>query len=177
MIELDVGTAADLSAIRDLLLEARLPLDGLMAVPTTLVVARDHRRLVGAGALESHGSDALLRSLVVSPEVRNVGIGSGIVTELERLAAAGSVGGIYLLTESAAGFFSGVLLSSAIAAPENRTAASVAARMEACLRMDKPLSVSGGRPASPPVRTAAVNIGVKTARGCDRFIAVHGLAR
>ena len=106
MIELDLGRDEDLAAIKDLLVSANLTVDGLMAVPTTLVVARDQRRVVGAGALETHGSDALLRSLVVSPEVRAVGIGSGIVTELERHAATSGVDGIYLLTDTAEDFFS-----------------------------------------------------------------------
>jgi amino-acid N-acetyltransferase len=106
VIQLDHGTDADLPAIRDLLVGSSLPLDGLMDVPTTLVVARDQSRVVGAGALERHGRDALLRSLVVAPAVRAAGIGSGIVTELERHAASDGIEGIYLLTDTAAGFFS-----------------------------------------------------------------------
>lgn len=105
MIELDLGTPSDLPAIRELLDSSGLPLDGLMEVPTRWVVARDQHRLVGAGALETHGPDALLRSLVVAPGVRALGIGSGIVAELERHASAGGVAGIYLLTDSAEGFF------------------------------------------------------------------------
>ena len=105
MVELDLGTDDDLPAVRDLLVGANLTIEGLMAVPTTLVVARDQRRVVGAGAIETHGPDALLRSLVVSPEVRAAGIGSGIVSELERHAATARVDGIYLLTDTAEDFF------------------------------------------------------------------------
>ncbi len=105
MVELDAGSDADLPAIRELLDESSLPLDGLMAVPTRWVVARDRGRLVGAGALEAHGNHSLLRSLVVAPDVRTLGVGSGIVGELERIAADRGSGGIYLLTDTAEGFF------------------------------------------------------------------------
>ena len=76
-----------------------------MEVPTTFMVARHGDQIVAAGALERHGSDALLRSLVVAPEVRSSGIGSGIVAALERLADENGVGGVYLLTDTAARFF------------------------------------------------------------------------
>lgn len=76
-----------------------------MEVPTTFMVARNGDRIVAAGALERHGSDALLRSLVVAPEVRSSGIGSGIVAALERLADESGVAGVYLLTDTAARFF------------------------------------------------------------------------
>lgn len=105
MVELDAGSEADLPVIRELLDESGLPLDGLMAVPTRWVVARDRGRVVGAGALETHGSDSLLRSLVVAPDVRSLGVGSGIVRELERIAADHGQGCIYLLTDTAAAFF------------------------------------------------------------------------
>lgn len=106
MVLLDTGSESDLPAVRRLLTESGLPLDGLMDVPTRLVVARDGDRVVGAGALEFHGQNGLLRSLIVTPELRASGIGSGIVTELERFADEKGLAGIYLLTETAEGFFS-----------------------------------------------------------------------
>jgi len=106
VITLDVGSDADLPAIRVLLTQAGLPLDGLMEPPTRFVVARNGDRLVGVGALEQHGSDGLLRSLVVEPEVRATGIGSGIVTELERWADEIGLTGTYILTDTAERFFS-----------------------------------------------------------------------
>lgn len=105
VITLDVASERDLPSIRALLVAAGLPEAGLMEVPTTFIVARHGDRVVAAGALERHGSDALLRSLVVAPEVRASGIGSGIVAALERLADESGVGGVYLLTDTAARFF------------------------------------------------------------------------
>lgn len=105
VIRLELGSAADVVEIQSLLEAAGLPRDGLLTVPTRVVVARRHHEVVAAGALERHGSDGLIRSLVVSPEVRSQGVGSGIVAELERQAVDWGLDGAYLLTESAAGFF------------------------------------------------------------------------
>jgi amino-acid N-acetyltransferase len=107
VITLDAGTLADLPAIRALLDAAGLPVEGLMEVPTDLVVARQGDRIVAAGALEHHGADALIRSVVVASTVRSSGVGSGIVAELERVAAVSGVADLYLLTETAADFFAG----------------------------------------------------------------------
>ncbi len=105
MVILDTGSEHDLGAIRELLAAHGLPLDGLMAVPTRWVVARHGDRVVGAGALEHHGSDGLLRSVVVAAGARSEGVGSGIVAELERTADEAGLDGTYLLTETAERFF------------------------------------------------------------------------
>ncbi|MEK7252865.1 MAG: arsenic resistance N-acetyltransferase ArsN2 [Actinomycetota bacterium] len=105
MITLDTASPTDLPSIRSLLTDAGLPLDGLMEPPTHFVVARQGDRLVGAGAVEQHGDSGLLRSLVVAPEARSTGIGSGIVTELERWADEVGLSGTYLLTDTAEQFF------------------------------------------------------------------------
>jgi N-acetylglutamate synthase-like GNAT family acetyltransferase len=63
---------------------------------------------VGFGGLEVHGSDALLRSVVTLPPVRQVGIGSTIVDMLEGEAWARNCRAIYLLTTSQVDFFAGL---------------------------------------------------------------------
>jgi amino-acid N-acetyltransferase len=63
---------------------------------------------VGFGGLEVHGSDALLRSVVTLPPVRQVGIGSTIVDMLEGEARARNCRAIYLLTTSQTNFFAGL---------------------------------------------------------------------
>ena len=57
----------------------------------------------GYGGLESHGSDALLRSVVVLPQ--HNGMGRTLVGLLEQEAAARGMAEIHLLTTTAAGFF------------------------------------------------------------------------
>jgi N-acetylglutamate synthase-like GNAT family acetyltransferase len=60
---------------------------------------------VGFGCLEVYGYDALLRSVVTLPPLRQVGMGAAIVDVLEREAGARRCGAIYLLTTSQADFF------------------------------------------------------------------------
>jgi amino-acid N-acetyltransferase len=60
---------------------------------------------VGFGGLEIHGRDALLRSVVILPRLREIGMGRAIVQTLETEAAARQCRAIYLLTTSEAEFF------------------------------------------------------------------------
>jgi N-acetylglutamate synthase-like GNAT family acetyltransferase len=60
---------------------------------------------VGFGGLEIHGPDALLRSVVILPQLREIGMGRGIVETLETEAVARQCRAIYLLTTSQAEFF------------------------------------------------------------------------
>ena len=60
---------------------------------------------VGFGGLEIFGSDALLRSLVTLPPVRQVGMGAAMVETLETEALVLKCHAIYLLTASGTDFF------------------------------------------------------------------------
>lgn len=60
---------------------------------------------VGFGGLEPYGDDALLRSLVTLPPVREGGVGSAIVAMLEAEAQLRGARAVWLLTTSAGGFF------------------------------------------------------------------------
>jgi N-acetylglutamate synthase-like GNAT family acetyltransferase len=60
---------------------------------------------VGFGGLEIHGYDALLRSVVTLPPLRQVGMGAAIVAALEAEAHARRCGTVYLLTVSETDFF------------------------------------------------------------------------
>jgi amino-acid N-acetyltransferase len=59
----------------------------------------------GFGGLEVHGGAALLRSVVILPPLRRMGMGGAIVSRLETEACALNCGSIYLVTTSAADFF------------------------------------------------------------------------
>jgi N-acetylglutamate synthase-like GNAT family acetyltransferase len=59
----------------------------------------------GFGGLEVHGTDALLRSLVTLPPLRQVGLGAGMVGMLETEARVRKCRTIYLLTTSKTNFF------------------------------------------------------------------------
>jgi N-acetylglutamate synthase-like GNAT family acetyltransferase len=60
---------------------------------------------VGFGGLEIHGTDALLRSIVILPPLRRRGSGRAVVGALEQEAQRHGCGAIYLLTMSEADFF------------------------------------------------------------------------
>lgn len=59
----------------------------------------------GVVGLEIHGSIALLRSLAVTPRSRAKGCGAVLVRSAEALAQANGIDCLYLLTETAEGFF------------------------------------------------------------------------
>lgn len=63
---------------------------------------------VGFGGLELHGDDALLRSVVTLPPLRQVGMGAAIVSALEAEARANNCRAIYLVTASDQHFFAGL---------------------------------------------------------------------
>jgi amino-acid N-acetyltransferase len=72
----------------------------------------EHFFLVGANGspsglvgLELYGTDALLRSLVVSEDARSCGLGSALVEHAERYASTKGVRSMYLLTATAGRFF------------------------------------------------------------------------
>lgn len=69
---------------------------------------------VGFGGLEIHGRDALLRSVVTLPPLRNRGFGSAIVAALENEAQLRKCRAIYVLTTSATEFLSGLGYASGI---------------------------------------------------------------
>lgn len=60
---------------------------------------------IGFGGLEIYDYDALLRSVVTLPPLRQVGMGAAIVAALEAEAQARRCRAVYLLTTSEADFF------------------------------------------------------------------------
>lgn len=64
------------------------------------------RELVAAGGLEAADEYALLRSIVVRADYRGRGLARAIADHLLRQAEAEGRAAVYLLTESAAGYFS-----------------------------------------------------------------------
>ena len=95
-----------LEPVRALLASARLPTEDL-----TEAHCRDFFYVgppdapTGLVGLEILGEVALLRSLVVTPDGRNVGAGSELVRYAEEQARRRGVRGLYLLTTTAEKFF------------------------------------------------------------------------
>lgn len=105
-IEVELAGPADLASVHELLQECGLPRTGLcQGVGTLLLVVRDGGRVVGCGALELYGSSALLRSLAVAPAWRGRGVGRAVSERALELARRLEQTQVYLLTQTAEGFF------------------------------------------------------------------------
>jgi N-acetylglutamate synthase-like GNAT family acetyltransferase len=120
-VQLRAGTTQDTSSIRALLAAEDLPTADLSrSSPQFIVAFDDANTIVAAGALETHGDSALLRSVVVARAVRGTGLGQRVVQELERIARIAQVKQLALLTQSARQFFErqGYRVIARQAAPE-----------------------------------------------------------
>jgi amino-acid N-acetyltransferase len=107
MIMLRPAGPSDLSAIFALLAEFELPTRGVVDFLDGFVLAELNGSPIGVGGIETHGHDALLRSLAVSSEHQRCGIASAICDHLEAQAAERRIESIYILTETAEQFFAG----------------------------------------------------------------------
>lgn len=97
----------DAASVIALLAEARLPCADISeAMLEHFLGCGERDALGGVIGLEVHGEFGLLRSLVVRPASQRAGHGRALVEALELHAAARGVEALYLLTETAARFFS-----------------------------------------------------------------------
>ena len=104
-IQIAPATAADVDAIKTLLVSNGLPTSGVDNHWKTFVVARDGKVIVGCGGAETYPVAALIRSIAVDQAYRSHGVGRSIVRQLlDRLTARG-VREFYLLTTDAESYF------------------------------------------------------------------------
>jgi amino-acid N-acetyltransferase len=97
---------SDLPHIREMLDNESLPSADLTEASLEyFLVYRDEFGIAGVVGIERYGQAALLRSLVVTADRMGCGVGKGLVTAAEDLAARLQVHSIYLLTTTAAEFF------------------------------------------------------------------------
>ena len=97
--------ADDRPRIERLLRDADLPVSDLDSSPVRLFLGYDDGQFVGVGGLEQYGADALLRSVAVPDALRGGGHGTAIYREIEARAREDGVEHLYLLTDTAEGFF------------------------------------------------------------------------
>ncbi len=95
----------DYEAAAALLEESGLPLDGMREHLGHAVVAVTQGAIVGFVAVEMHEGAALLRSLAVAPRHRGQRLGERLAQEALRMARECGREDVYLLTETASGFF------------------------------------------------------------------------
>jgi amino-acid N-acetyltransferase len=107
LMRIERASAVDVPAVEALLAAAGLPLEGAAeALATAGVVARADDAVAGAAAVECYGEAGLLRSVVVSGDRHGTGVGRALVAAAEGLASASGVRSLYLVTETAEGWFS-----------------------------------------------------------------------
>ena len=95
----------DFSTVAKLLENAHLPLAGVREHWGHFLVAEASEQVMGAVGVEIYGSCGLLRSLVVDAGFRNRGVGQALVASLNPLIRAAGVSSLFLLTTTAADYF------------------------------------------------------------------------
>ncbi len=104
-IEIGRATSSDLPVVLALLGQAGLPSEGVAEHFADFLVAREAGRVVAAVGSEPYGASVLLRSLVVAPSHRGRGVGRALTRRLLDLARAEGREWVFLLTTTAADFF------------------------------------------------------------------------
>jgi amino-acid N-acetyltransferase len=135
--------AKDIAAVRDLLSAAHLPTQGVEdQFGEGYAVAEFEGELVGAIGIEVYGPYGLLRSAVVAPAQQGSGLGRKLAIERIAWARARHLQALYLLTTTAAPFFSrlGFVESPRASAPAevqaSREFASICGSSAVCMRLD-----------------------------------------
>lgn len=95
----------EFEVFRELLKASNLPADDLNFSRDFLVGYYEGNAMVGTGGLEVHGPFGLLRSLSVKMGIRGKSVGSAITERLLTEARERKMKAVYLLTETARGFF------------------------------------------------------------------------
>ena len=89
-----------------LLSSEKLPTSDLPVSLNNFLVMIDNDEMIGVIGLETYGNYGLLRSLAVHPGSRNRNIAGKLVEQIEKLAKTEGLKAIFLLTETAPGYFS-----------------------------------------------------------------------
>jgi proliferating cell nuclear antigen len=152
-MRLEEAGADERPRIERLLRESGLPTGDLDSSPVRLFVGHDDGQFVGVGGFERYGRDALLRSVAVPDSMRGRGYGRALYRELEARVREAEIDRLYLLTDTATGFFGGSASRSSIATTRRSRSgrprssrSSVPRRRPACGRSS---SETTGRDARP----------------------------
>ena len=96
---------SDLAAVEKLLVDSKLPVEGVAEAIDGFVVAESGGELAGVAGLERCADDALLRSVAVAEKWRGRGVGNALVTQLIANAEREGLARLYLLTTTAERWF------------------------------------------------------------------------
>ena len=104
MITLKPATFAEREPIISLLKSENLPTEDIGSLENFFVAFSDDEA-VGAIGLEVYGNGGLLRSLIVNSSYRKQNIAGELISALEARAIDLGINEVYLLTETAPGYF------------------------------------------------------------------------
>lgn len=105
MIQATEIAAGQWQRFRDALKSADLPSDDIDLPGRTFFEFTLDSETVAWGGFETHGTNGLLRSLVVEPAYRSKGVGAEMLRVIEAIAAGQGIARFHLLTTTAPGFF------------------------------------------------------------------------
>lgn len=100
------ATEEEVEEVLKLLKTTNLPVSDLSTGHRQFLVAVADNDVKGCVAVEIYGKNGLLRSLAVDVNFRQKSIGGKLVSEAEKWATENGIKSLYLLTTTAAGFFS-----------------------------------------------------------------------
>jgi amino-acid N-acetyltransferase len=100
-----IANESEFETFREAVKSAGLPYQDLNYTNQVLISYFDQQKPVGTGGLEVLNRFALLRSVSVTPEFRNRNIGKQITSDIIRNAKESNLEAVYLLTETARGYF------------------------------------------------------------------------
>jgi amino-acid N-acetyltransferase len=83
----------------------KLPSGDLPSTLENFVVALQNGEVIGVAGLEIYTDYGLLRSLAVKPIFRDKGVAGKLLLQIEDLASSKGLKAIYLMTETAPGYF------------------------------------------------------------------------
>ncbi len=101
------AAADDWDAVQGMLADSDLPTADIDAgsMERFMIAESSQGDVIGAIGIEAHDEVALLRSLVISADAREGGVGRALVERLEALAASLGVKELWLLTIEADSYF------------------------------------------------------------------------
>ncbi|MFX0012960.1 MAG: arsenic resistance N-acetyltransferase ArsN2 [Promethearchaeota archaeon] len=106
MIKIRTANHQELKSVFRLLRKVNLPLEGVADHFDNFFIAQEEDQLVGCIGIELYENVGLIRSVAVDPSFQGRGIGNILVDAIQKFGKEKKLKAIYLLTETAADFFS-----------------------------------------------------------------------